>query len=219
MKISHSWTFDTQDTAEDFDSHVREQLPWYSMVTGAVATIVRAYLRNRGTVYDIGASTGNVGRSIADVLEARSGELIAIESSKHMAQKYNGPGKLVVSDACDIECFAPFDVAVCFLSLMFMEPSRRKVVIDKLSGSRKPDGCIVVVDKFFSDQHDLASVARHITLRAKVASGASLEDVAKKELSLLGVQVPLAVSELPSNRYEFFRFGEFAGYVIAGESQ
>lgn len=214
MKIEDSWTFNSCDTAQAFDSHVREQLPWYSMVTDAVATIARAYLRTGGLVYDIGASTGNVGRAISGLLSSRQGRLIAIEPSQQMASKYQGPGDLHIIDACDVDTFERFDVAICMLSLMFMPMTRRRSLFAKLEAARNPDGCIVVVDKFATTQGNMANIARHITLRAKLASGVDMESIAKKELSLLGVQVPLQEGEIPRDCYEFFRFGEFAGYVM-----
>lgn len=68
------WTF--QGFAPEFDAHVREQLPWYGMATESVALIARHYIPRRGLVYDLGASTGNVGRVLASTLherEARQG--------------------------------------------------------------------------------------------------------------------------------------------------
>ena len=47
------WTF-KEGFANKFDSHVREQLPWYELVTESVAYITRNYLPKSGLVYDIG---------------------------------------------------------------------------------------------------------------------------------------------------------------------
>ena len=46
------WTFETEEIATSFDAHVREQLPWYEMVTEAVVYITRNYLRQGGMVLD-----------------------------------------------------------------------------------------------------------------------------------------------------------------------
>ena len=56
MDIPREWTFENTDVASGFDRHVREQLPWYDLVTGAVAHIARHYIPKDGLVYDIGAS-------------------------------------------------------------------------------------------------------------------------------------------------------------------
>ena len=58
--MNNSWTFEDQDIVDKFDSHVREQLPWYDMVTDAVIYIIRNYLAQNKVVVDIGASTGNL---------------------------------------------------------------------------------------------------------------------------------------------------------------
>ena len=62
MQIPDSWTFKTDEVAQGFDSHVREQLPWYDALTQLVAMIARHYLPVGATAYDIGASTGNMGK-------------------------------------------------------------------------------------------------------------------------------------------------------------
>ena len=38
MDIPKEWTFENASVAQSFNQHVREQLPWYDLVTGAVAT-------------------------------------------------------------------------------------------------------------------------------------------------------------------------------------
>ena len=73
-----SWTFETKEIAETFDSHVREQLPWYDMVTDAVRYIIRNYLPEHGTVVDIGASTGNLIDKILPLVTERNGDVIAV---------------------------------------------------------------------------------------------------------------------------------------------
>src|SRR5690606_24935311 len=93
------WTFEDGRVASAFDRHVREQLPWYDLATGAVAHICRHYIPDGGLVYDIGASTGNIGRAIEKTLEQRRARLVAIEPSKAMRDMYVGPGTVVGADA------------------------------------------------------------------------------------------------------------------------
>ena len=119
MKIPVDWTFESADVAEHFDAHVHEQLPWYDLATGMVAHIARHYVADHGLIYDIGASTGNIGTAMAATIKARRARLIAIESSVQMAERYAGPGELMVADARDVS-FEPFDVAVAFLVFMFL---------------------------------------------------------------------------------------------------
>ena len=41
MKIPKSWTFKDNQVAKKFDSHVREQLPWYNILTNLVAIVAK----------------------------------------------------------------------------------------------------------------------------------------------------------------------------------
>lgn len=216
MPIPADWTFDNPDVASGFDAHVREQLPWYDLATGILAHIARHYIAEGGLVYDIGASTGNFGRSVAPTLEARKAKLVAIESSTDMARKYSGPGELVVKDAAKYD-FQEFDLAVCFLVLMFMPVPNRLAFLRRLIEKTKPGGAVVIFDKFEVCGGYKGTMIRRLTLSGKVQNRASAEDIIAKELSLAGVQRPMPPSVLKSangDPTEIFRFGEFAGYVI-----
>jgi tRNA (cmo5U34)-methyltransferase len=131
MQIPTNWTFENRSVAGHFDSHVREQLPWYDLVTGALAHVVRHYLPTNGLMYDIGCSTGNVGRSVSDVLQARNAKLIGIESSAEMCARYDAPGSCVQADAARFD-YQPFDVAVCYLVLMFLPYCAREALLSEL---------------------------------------------------------------------------------------
>jgi tRNA (cmo5U34)-methyltransferase len=54
---------------------------------------------------------------------------------------------------------------------------------------------------------------RRLTFDWKLRNGASPDQIITKELSLSGVQRPMTISELPDAK-EFFRFGEFVGWII-----
>lgn len=75
--MTQDWTF--HGFAGQFDDHVREQLPWYELASAAMGLIARHYIPKEGKIYDLGASTGNVGRVLAPTLEARSARLTALD--------------------------------------------------------------------------------------------------------------------------------------------
>ncbi len=213
MKIPGEWTFRNHDVAESFDRHVREQLPWYDLLTGAVAHIARHYIPAGGLVYDIGASTGNIGRAIEPVLESRSAELIAIENSAQMAGLYEGPGMILIGDA--LECdYREFDLAICFLVMMFFPPSTRREFVRRLKDKLRPGGAIIVVDKCEAVSGYPATVLWRLALSNKIAAGVDADEIVAKELSLGGVQRPVNPSIFGPDAIEFFRFGEFAGWLI-----
>ena len=109
--IPDDWTFRNAGVASRFDDHVRETLPWYDLATHGVAHFLRAYVPEGGLVYDIGASTGNVARSVAETIESRSLRFVGIEPSKQMVDIYDAPGEIVQANAKEFP-FEEFDVAV-----------------------------------------------------------------------------------------------------------
>lgn len=204
------WSFDNEHLAGIFEYHVRGQLPWYDLATDAVGHIGRHYMRRGGRVYDIGASTGNIGRKLQRTIESRGCEFIAIECSEEMAKQYDGPGRLVIGDAYQYP-FETFDLTVCFLTLMFMDVKRRKGFVSKLFRLCNPGGAIIIVDKEVGVGGYMQTALSRLTMAMKKPDYLSTTD---KELSLVGIQRPIERKVLPKDAVEFFRFGEFAGWII-----
>jgi tRNA (cmo5U34)-methyltransferase len=213
MDIPREWTFENTKVASGFDRHVREQLPWYDLVTGAVAHIARHYIPKNGLVYDIGASTGNIGQAIEETIVERKAKLVGIEASAEMCARYKAPGELVQIDALDYR-FQPYDLAICYLVLMFLPVGKRQEFIDYLKSLIKPGGALLIVDKCEAATGYEATVFWRLTLAGKIAAGVDAESVIAKELSLSGVQRPLDPAMLGIEAVQWFRFGDFAGWIV-----
>jgi tRNA (cmo5U34)-methyltransferase len=213
MDIPSNWTFKTSGVAAGFDRHVREQLPWYDLATNAVTHIARHYIPEGGLVYDIGAATGNIGRAIAPILADRNVRLIGIEPSEEMVRRYEAPGEVVCAKAEDVE-YEGFDLAVVFLTLMFIEPRKRTQLMNHLRLACRPGGAIVVFDKLEPVGGYLSTVFYRLTLAGKRASGVAPGEIIEKELSLSGVQRPINENQLAGSAHLWFKFGDFAGWVI-----
>lgn len=213
LPAAGEWSFDAPGIAQAFDKHVREQLPWYDIATGIVAHIGRSYVPECGSVIDIGASTGNVGKALAETLEKRSASFIAIDNSKSMVDNYSGPGDALLKDATEFEysVYKP-DLIVAFLVLMFVPVHKRADLIKKLKESISPGGAVLIFDKMISNGGNIGSVLYRLTLAAKYEAGAAPEEIIKKELSLSGVQRPMSEKEL-EGFVQIFKFGDFAGYI------
>ena len=164
-------------------------------------------------MYDIGASDGNITRSLKDIIESRAVEAVSIEQSEEMVKCWNGNGKIEFSDACTYQ-YKEFDLCVCFLTLMFITPSDRRKLLTQLRSKIKEGGALVVVDKFNGSGGYFDTVLRRMTMRQKLFNGESADDILDKELSLSGVQRPLNL-ELFSEANVFFQVGEFRGFIFS----
>lgn len=205
------WTFESNEVAKGFDSHVREQLPWYDIATGLAVHIIRHYLPENGVMYDIGASTGNISLACKELIKNRKIELISLEPSIEMRQQYKSIGELV-SDKAEDHKYKNFDVAIMFLTMMFVPISKRDNLMNELIIKCKKGGCILIFDKCEPKGGYISTVMYRLALAGKVSTGTSSDNIVKKELSLSGCQRPFEPKSY--NAVEVFRFGDFAGWII-----
>lgn len=215
MDIPQTWTFDRKEVADAFDAHVREQLPWYDLVTGAIAHLARHYVQPKGRIYDVGASTGNIGKALQETITDREAKFIPVENAQEMVKIYDGPGTLEVADAQDYE-FKDFDLCVCMLVMMFVPMDERGPLLDRLISRCKKGGAIIIVDRIATEGGYADTALYRMTLAGKIAGGASPDDIIAKEMSLGGVQRPLEARELPGGLKEWFRFGHFKAWIYEG---
>lgn len=220
--IPERWTFKSPAVARRFNAHVREQLPWYDQLLGCIAHFGAHYIPRDGVVYDVGASTGNVGRSLAPYLNDRNALLTSIEPSKAMdfasSSAHKPPGAWVVEDALKFD-FQPFDFCVCNLVVMFLPVAERGKFIRRLVDLVRPGGALVVVDKVISPPGYLGTVMRRLAMKWKLDAGATAEEIIAKELSLGGVQRPINPAIIPVNATRFFQMGEFVGWIYEREER
>jgi len=207
------WTF-KEGFANKFDSHVREQLPWYELVTESVAYITRNYLPKSGLVYDIGCSTGNMTLALKDLISERNAKIIALDESDEMCEAYrfNTDHRFEIR-TCDAmqHNYQSFDVAILMLTTMFFPVIGQEAFIQNLYEKMNKGGAIIVVDKSCDDEGYFSTVMKRLTMYWKLKNGAKPEDILNKELSLSGIQRPI---KMPSNAKQFFQLGEFKGWVI-----
>lgn len=213
MQIPASWTFKTAEVAKGFDNHVREQLPWYDIATQAIAHIARHYIPQNGLVYDVGCATGNIGRTLAETLAAREARLIGIDPSDEMRKIYDAPGEFICSKAED-HMYEQFDLCILFLVLMFVEPGKRAAYMQSLYANCKPGGAIILFDKLEPSKGYLGTIMYRLTLAGKYQAGVNAQEIIDKELSLAGVQRPISLEQLPAVPFQWFKFGDFAGYIL-----
>ncbi|HNQ90857.1 MAG TPA: methyltransferase domain-containing protein [Verrucomicrobiota bacterium] len=218
LEIPRHWTFRSRAVARHFDRHVRTELPWYDLATNAVAHFGRHYIPRGGVVYDIGASTGNIGLALKETLDQRQARFTAIEESREMADRYQGPPELAVADAVTFD-YEPFDFAVCFLVLMFLPVDIRAAFLRRLQGLTKPGGALLIVDKVEMPPGYVGTAFSRLTLQQKLAVGARPDDILRKELSLAGYQRPLDPLMFPKAARTFFQVGEFVGWILAASER
>jgi tRNA (cmo5U34)-methyltransferase len=213
------WNFQNEKIADGFDAHVRSQLPFYDTVSRFTADILISFLPTNGVLYDIGASTGNLTRLLEEELKAKKATVISIEPSPDMCARFQGFGFLVSSEAQMVNfSHKRPNVAIMFLTLMFLPAESRGNFLRKLAEDLQPGGIIIIVDKGYIRSPALQVACKAATLAEKKRAGMSAEAYVAKELSLRGELRPVDENnliELLENENlkveMFFRHGEFYG--------
>jgi tRNA (cmo5U34)-methyltransferase len=213
------WSFKSQEIAEGFNDHVREQLPWYEFVKSIIIFIIRSYINKNGVLYDIGCSTGNLIRGLGNIIKERNIEVIGIDESKEMLELFpSSLGTTYCGDALDYD-YKEYDVAVLFLVSMFFDTNKRAGFLQSLYDKKKKNGIIILVDKFVENDNSYFSmIMNRFNMLLKLDNNVEPKEILNKELSLTGIQIPLTYNELPKGKecepIEFFRVGDFRGYVL-----
>lgn len=217
INIPDSFEFN-ESVSNGFDDHVREQLPWYDLVTDLVCHIAKGHLGKDSSLLDIGCSTGNITHRLKPEIKDRNITTESIDSSPYMASKFKGNGELIVDDICTYH-LKKYDVVVSMLSLMFIDISKRSLLIRRLKESLNPGGVLIIVDKLVPKKGYSSLIASKFTIVNKLKTGVSASEVIKKEVSLIGVQRPFDNDFFEVNEFvEFFRLGDFVGVFYEGEA-
>ena len=215
MKIPKVWTFKDKEIAINFDKHVREQLPWYDFATDSIVHIARHYIQENGLVYDLGASTGNIGNALEPILKERKSDFIAIDNSAEMVALYKCKyGKIICQDIKDYR-YENFDFCTLFLTLMFVNPKDRERLLDSLYENLSEGGAIIIFDKEINCEGYFGVVNYRLNLLEKIKTDTDYGEIIEKELSLAGIQRPIEKKLLKKYKAKlFFKFSNFVGYII-----
>lgn len=215
---NQDWTFDTPGIASTFENHLSEQLPWIEHCYELLFHIGRHYLCYNAVMYDIGASTGNVTRTLADLITRRNVTATSIEMSVEMCSVWNGVGSIINEDVLTYE-FNEFDFAVCFLTIMFLPVADRGRFVKQLYDKLKVGGAIFILDKVQPTKGYVGLIMQQFATYQKIKNGILPELILEKEMSLCGIQRPIdsvnLFSEIPF--VQVFQMGNFAGWVLTKE--
>lgn len=216
-EIPKHWSFQNDSVAENFDNHVSSQLPWYGMATQLVAHVAKHYLPVQGgTMYDFGASTGNITSELTPTLKERGVQTYSVDNSQEMLDRWKGYGNTILADLSE---FTPtqYDVGVCFLTLMFLPPVQQRETLGRLLSKLNKGGVFILFEKTVCADGYLGVSMFRLTMEQKRLQDVKLDAILNKELSLIGVQRPFTEDLKLSKDFkatQVFQFGDFKGWAI-----
>lgn len=185
------WVFD-DDVADRFDGMLVRSIPDLSAMRRVVIELVDQLAPPAPTVLDLGCSLG-AGLEALRVVRPQ-GCLYGVDNSLPMltrARRRLGPDADL--QLLDLESALPdvdqVDVCLAVLTIQFLAPTRRQVVLEQVAKTMAPRGVLILVEKLATPGRLGAALtgAHHARKRAAGYSEAQIEAKAR---SISGVLIP-----------------------------
>lgn len=198
------FSFDEQVVA-CFPDMIRRSVPGYGQVLAMLPILARRHLGYRqlvnnkkvSRIYDLGTSLGAVLFSLADNFDANDVQMIGVDISKPMTDKAKElltnhypthDISIIHDDVCHIELL-PCDMIVLNLTLQFLPPKQRLVLLQKCHQALCTGGILIVTEKTHlnNEEDDAWQVERYYDF--KRANGYSELEISSKRNALENVLI------------------------------
>lgn len=203
-KKKHISDFSFNDeVAAVFDDMVERSIPNYGEVHRIVADMVRRYLPDGATVYDLGCSTGTT-IVLMDQTAKSAGKtinFIGVDASKAMLEKCQikldknqTSAKLIEGDLLKID-YESCDMVVMDYTLQFIPIEERTLLLSKIYESLKPGGRFVLAEKIASSKAQIQDMITDLYYDFKRRNGYSELEISQKREALENVMTPLTPTQ------------------------
>jgi tRNA (cmo5U34)-methyltransferase len=203
-----------KDTAVVFDDMLNRSVPYYSEMQRMIGEISVDYAVDGTRVYDLGCATCNALFELDRALPANI-KFIGVDFSKEMLeqarekiaqQKVKRDYELVCADLNDEIEIKDASVVIMNLTLQFIRPVRRHLVMSNIARGMVPGGCLLVVEKVLSKDSKINRSFIKYYYDFKQRNGYSEMEIAQKREALENVLIPYRLDE----DYELFLSSGFS---------
>jgi tRNA (cmo5U34)-methyltransferase len=191
------WSFGG-DTPKVFDEHVRKSVPLYREGHDLILRMSDFFVRDGGSCYDIGCSTGALLLELADRHSGRSVRWVGVEVEEAMVESARGnvqasglDVEIVHQDVAAVD-FEPADLIVAYYTVQFVHPAQRQALLDRLYASLNWGGALLMFEKVRGADARFQDIASGIYTDFKLEQGFSEAEIIGKTRSLRGVMEPFS---------------------------
>lgn len=181
-----------------FDDMIHRSVPMYAEIIRRQAQLIERGYQTGTRIYDLGCSTGNLALALCSRMPAGSFEMVAVDSSRPMLDKFEK--RLVVSGrsaditpVCgDIRCVKmdPASVVVVNFTLQFLPRQDRDPLVQRIYDALVPGGMLLFSEKTIHPDRQLAQLEVDFYYRFKRENGYSELEISQKRDALENVLVP-----------------------------
>jgi tRNA (cmo5U34)-methyltransferase len=204
MKVGHdiqtgraSWSFDGS-VADTFVDHVRQSVPLYDAGHELITSISDYFVRDDSTCYEIGTSTGQLLRRLAEHHAHKPGvRWIGIDAVAPMAEKARdycaglSNVEVVAEDALTYS-FEKADLFVSYYCVQFVQPRHRQDLINRIYELLHWGGALIMFEKVRGPDARFQDMSVALYNEFKARNGFSADEILNKTSSLKGVLEPFS---------------------------
>jgi len=223
------FVFDEKTTSV-FDDMLTRCVPFYSEIQRMIVEIAKYFICNKSNVYDIGCSTGTTLINLAKNINKKEIQLIGIDSSGAMLEragknlKKNGVLNQCILINADLNQdfeLKNASVVIMSLTLQFINPRKRDLVVSKIFNGLRRNGCLIFVEKILSNDTEINRKFVEFYHDFKMRNNYSKLEISRKREALENVLIPYKYDEnvrlLKKSGFKsvegFFRWYNFCGIL------
>jgi tRNA (cmo5U34)-methyltransferase len=218
-----------RDTAVVFDDMLNRSVPFYSEMQRMIGQISADYVIDDTRVYDLGCATCNTFFEL-DLVLPKDVKFVGVDFSKEMleqarekfaAKSFDRKLELVCADLNEEVEVKNASVVIMNLTLQFIRPLRRHIVISNIARGMIRGGCLLLVEKVLSKDSKINRSFIKYYYDFKQSNGYSEMEIAQKREALENILIPYRLEEnyelLLSSGFSFcdvfFKWYNFCGII------
>lgn len=218
-----------ETTAAVFDDMLDRSIPQYRELQRMIGELAATFAEPGTRVYDLGCSTGITLQTLMEAIAAPV-EFVGLDYSAPMLERarerlsgLSAADRLTLLEA-DLDAGVKVEnasVVVLNLTLQFVRPLRRDLLIRDINLGMKANGCLILVEKVLGNDSLFNRTFIRLYYEMKKRNGYSATDIAHKREALENVLIPYRVDEnfelLKRNGFNqadiFFKWYNFCGIL------
>ncbi len=190
--------------AEVFDDMVLRSIPHYQAIQQSSARLLSSLYQGKGTVYDLGCSTGNTILAVSSVLQERLVRIVGVDSSPDMVSrcrnklagyKLKAPYEIIHGDILNTP-LVNIEAALLHFVLQFLPVDSKVSLLNNIYKQLPSGGCLILSEKIAIEDPVLAAATQDIYFQFKADQGYSDLEISQKREALENILHLLSSDDL-----------------------
>lgn len=193
-----AWEF-TPEVVAQFDAHVRQSVPFYDVIQDAVAELSDWLAPQDGLVADLGCSTGETMRRIAERHPTRRLQFVGYDTSPEMLKAAMSKVSNIGVFEKDIRDGLPHleaDLTLALFTLQFLPPGSRPHVLRQAHEAAAPTGALLVAEKVRVQDSRWFEIGAELSWDYKAEQGIPADSIRTKARAIRGVLRPATAEQI-----------------------